>query len=332
MALPPKAVRRLLAPLQFAVVLGLLLLLLIALLVGLAPALFGRPRLARVAAFLLLYCLMELSTLVLGTVLWVRHAFRPGGHRDERWRLENETLLRKALETVLGAADRCLGFRIEVHPSSVLGGLAADPPVLVLARHGGPGDSFGLVHLLLTRYDRHPRIVLKDVLQLDPAIDLLLNRLGCCFINRRRHATEAMRRLVQDAGYRDALLVFPEGGNWTPKRWWRAVRRLWAERKLRAARAATLMAHVLPPRPAGVLACLEEKPDLAVVMIAHAGLDRIVSVRDGWRQLPFQRPMTVRLWPAVPPPSTEEGRIQWLTMEWAIVDEWIDLHTADQAR
>jgi 1-acyl-sn-glycerol-3-phosphate acyltransferase len=305
-------------------------LLLTAVLVGAVLGLFGgRRRLFRLAMFLFVYCVMELSTLVRGALLWVRHGFRNGGHHDQRWRDENEVLLREALGSVLGAARRYLGFRTEVHPSSVPGGLTADPPVLVLARHGGPGDSFSLVHLLLEHFDRHARVVLKDVLQLDPAVDLLLNRVGCCFINRRREdATQAMRRLVRGAGHRDAVLIFPEGGNWTPERWWRAIRHLWRERKLRAAHAATLMDHVLPPRPAGVLACLEET-DLAVVMVAHAGLDRIVTVREGWRQLPFERPMTVRLWPAQPPPSTEEERLEWLTMEWAIVDEWIDLHTAD---
>jgi 1-acyl-sn-glycerol-3-phosphate acyltransferase len=56
--------------------------------------------------------------------------------------------------------------------------LSEEGPVLVLARHGGPGDSFALVHLLLTRYHRSVRIVLKDILQLDPLIDVRLNRLG----------------------------------------------------------------------------------------------------------------------------------------------------------
>jgi hypothetical protein len=29
--------------------------------------------------------------------------------------------------------------------------------------------------------------------------------------------------------------------------------------------------HVLPPRPAGVLACLAARPDLDVVVVAHTG-------------------------------------------------------------
>lgn len=334
MPLPPRPIRRALAPLEIALILVLASLLLVALLAGILLAPFGRRRRPlRLAIFGLLYCTMELSTIVRGALLWARHVPRRGGRRDERWRLENEELLRKALDRVLGAAHRHLNFTLEVHPSSEARNLEADSPVLVLARHGGPGDSFSLVHLLLTRYRRHVRVVLKDVLQIDPAIDLILNRLGWCFLSRHReHAKDAMRKLVRTAGYRDAVLLFPEGGNWTPERRRRAIRRLRIERKLKAAHTATLMDHVLPPRPAGVLACLEEGPDLGVVVVAHAGLDRIVTVRAGWSELPFDCPMTVRIWPATPPPSTESERLAWLTTEWAIVDEWIDVHAEGRRR
>ena len=46
-------------------------------------------------------------------------------------------------------------------------------PLLVLSRHGGPGDSFLLVHEILSWSGRRPRIVLKDTLQFDPMIDVL---------------------------------------------------------------------------------------------------------------------------------------------------------------
>jgi hypothetical protein len=39
----------------------------------------------------------------------------------------------------------------------------------VLSRHAGPGDSFLLVHQLLSVYQRRPRVVMKATLQLDPS-------------------------------------------------------------------------------------------------------------------------------------------------------------------
>ena len=333
MPLPPRVLRRALAPVAVALLLALAAVLCVGLLVGIVMAPFGRRRRPlRLASFALAYNAMEVTVLLRGGLLWARHGFRRAGHHDARWKHDNEKLLRWALERVLGAAHTCVGFTTALHPQSVPGPLEQTQPVLVLARHSGIGDSFSLVHLLLNRYRRHVRVAMKDILQFDPAIDLLLNRLGCCFLNRRRtDATQAMRDLTADAGELDAVLLFPEGGNWTPERRRRAIRRLRRERKLRAAHIATLMDHVLPPHPAGVLACLGERPDLGVVVAAHAGLDRITTIRAGWRELPFCRPMTVRLWPAVPPPPTEEARVAWLTTEWAVVDEWVDAYHEEMA-
>ena len=56
-------------------------------------------------------------------------------------------------------------------------------PLLVFCRHAGPGDSFTLIYALMHWYDREPRVVLKDTLAWDPAIDVLLNRLPSRFIS-----------------------------------------------------------------------------------------------------------------------------------------------------
>ena len=272
--------------------------------------------------------------------------------RPESWTVAHERLLQWALGSILAWAGRCAGFRVVVESpvgepdrsgcSGVGGGLGgvgggtgsgldSDGPVVVLARHGGPGDSFALVHLLLDRYQRRVRIVLKDILQLDPALDILLNRLDCCFLPSKAGAGEDLpNRLAELAGAmhgRDALLVFPEGGNWTPGRRRRAIQRLRAGGEEAAADAAALMIHVLPPRPGGVLAVLDERPDVTVVLVAHAGLDRIVTAGQAWAALPLTTPMTVRAWPASPfPRSGHDAQLAWLTTEWAIVDEWIDAH------
>ena len=41
-------------------------------------------------------------------------------------------------------------------------------------------------------------------------------------------------------------------------------------------------------------------------------------------------PMTVRAWPTAEVPPDEEDRLAWLTLEWAVVDEWVDaFHAGD---
>jgi hypothetical protein len=91
--------------------------------------------------------------------------------------------------------------------------------------------------------------------------------------------------------------------------------------------------HLLPPRPAGVLACLDARPDLELVFVAHTGLEELVSPSQVWARLPFEIPMSVRWWRAGPRPATGDldGGQQWLDTEWAIIDEWIGTQ-ADKGR
>ena len=338
-SLPPRVVRRLLLPLSVLILVVLGAMVSLVGLVGiLAAPLTSRRRALRLSAFALSYCAVELVAVGAGGLLWLRRAIpgRRGLASEEQWDLANETLLAWAIGKVLSAGRRCLGFHVVVADSSDATELAGDDPVLVLARHAGPGDSFALVHLLLTRYHRRPRIVLKDILQLDPLIDLLLNRLGCCFLpsvsGDRPDVTERLAEMARSLRPREALLLFPEGANWTPLRRRRAIDRLHRDRKLDAARAADLMAHVLPPRPAGVFACLDARPGLRVVVVAHAGLDRVVNARQGWDLLPIKTPMKVRAWPTAEVPQDREALLPWLTLEWAVVDEWVDAFHAGALR
>jgi 1-acyl-sn-glycerol-3-phosphate acyltransferase len=332
----PRPVRRLLLPLDMVILVVLAALFATATAIGLVVApLTSRRRALRLSAFALSYVLVELASLTAATFLWIRHALPDRARHGwgPRWISANERLLGWALGQVLRAGQRCLGFEVLVVESSDTTALAGADPVLVLARHGGPGDSFALVHLLLTRYHRGVRIVLKDILQLDPLIDVLLNRLDCCFLPSPSgdggDMTVRLTAMARRLGPGEALLLFPEGANWTPHRRQRAINRLRRDRKAEAARAATLMTNVLPPRPGGVLACLDARPDLGVVVVAHAGLDRVVSARQAWDQLPITMPMKVRAWPTAEVPPGEEARLAWLTLEWAVVDEWVDAFHGD---
>jgi 1-acyl-sn-glycerol-3-phosphate acyltransferase len=299
-----------------------------------------RHRVPRLALFGLLYMVLNVGLLLGCTALWLRHPVA-ARRDDERWQAAHVGLLRRALGAIRSAATPLIGFTmlLEEPPGD---GELSNGPVLVLARHAGPGDSFALVDLLMSRYHRRPRIVLKQSLQWDPGLDVLLNRLSSCFLPSRSGAgddrSERMADLAVSLRGSDAMLVFPEGGNWTPRRYRRALARLrrqahrQADRQVAADAAAS--PNVLPPRPAGVLACLAARPDLDVVVAAHTGLEDLVSPALVWRALPLAgRPMTVRWWrvAARTIPSQPEEQYQWLRVQWAIVDSWIDARKAHAA-
>ncbi len=294
-----------------------------------------RRRLTRLALFGALYVLVDAFLLVCCACLWLAHPVP--ARRGERWADMHAALLRRALAVLVAAARPLFGFRVNVEelpePESM-----GDRPVLVLARHGGPGDSFAIVELLLSRLRRRPVIVLKDVLRWDPGLDVVLSRMPVCFLPARGAGRDLPGRIAAAArglGKRDAMLLFPEGGNWTPRRHRNALARLWARGRHAAAAKAAANRHVLPPQPAGVLACLGARPDLEVVVVAHTGLEDLVSAADVWRALPVTgRPMLMRWWqlPAADLPVDPDMRADWLDVQWAVVDSWIDARKAARQR
>ncbi|HEY8472100.1 MAG TPA: 1-acyl-sn-glycerol-3-phosphate acyltransferase [Natronosporangium sp.] len=206
-------------------------------------------------------------------------------------------------------------------------------PELVLCRHAGPGDSFILIHALVNWYNREPRIVLKDTLQWDPAIDVLLNRLPNQFLapghRRGDWSVERMAaELAADLDDNDVMVIFPEGGNFTPRRRLAAIHRLRSRGLTEHADRAEELRHVMAPQPGGVLAALDAAPKVGVIFVAHTGLERMVTVADVWRELPMDKQITMRFW-SVPPhevPTGREERIEWLYEWWRRIDDWIEAH------
>jgi 1-acyl-sn-glycerol-3-phosphate acyltransferase len=198
-------------------------------------------------------------------------------------------------------------------------------PLLVLSRHAGPGDSFLLIHALINWYGREPRIVHKRSLQWDPVIDILLHRLPSRFIVPGPEAERQIGELATGLDGDDALVIFPEGGNFTPERWRRGIARLRKMGLYRMARKAEAMRNVLAPRPGGVIAALDASPRANVALVGHTGVDHMRTVADVWRELPMDKIIMMQWW-LEPPEDVPEGsdaRIEWLYGWWARIDEWI---------
>jgi 1-acyl-sn-glycerol-3-phosphate acyltransferase len=332
---PPYWVRRgfhLLWPVTVVVLIVLLLPFYVA---GAVIAIFpGRRRLLRLVSFAMAYLATDLGILLGCWWLWLR---QPLPSRDVTvWRERHTALLRRALRVLAKASRSMVGFRVVVDA-----GPLPQPhrPLLILGRHAGPGDSFTLVNLILTTFGRRPKVVLKAAMQWDPGIDVLLNRLDCYFLPSTTGAgddrVEHVARLAASLAADEALLIFPEGGNWTPKRQERAVRYLLRTGQYERAREAQEEEHVLPPRPGGVLAALSARPDLDVVVLAHAGLDLLVSPADVWEAIPVvHRPMSIHWWVAEAGtiPADRTGILTWMDDTWAEVDGWVEAEHQQAAR
>lgn len=203
-------------------------------------------------------------------------------------------------------------------------------PLLVCSRHAGPGDSLVLMYALLHWYDREPRVVLKDTLEWDPMIDVLLHRVPSRFISGRpgEHVEEQIAQLAAGLDQNDAFVIFPEGGNFTPQRRTRAIESLRERGFHEMAARAEGMRNVLAPRPGGFLAALGAAPEADVLLVAHTGLDHLLTVGDVWRELPMDKEIVMRWWRVSRNeiPHGREEQIDWLYSWWADIDRWVEQH------
>ena len=158
--------------------------------------------------------------------LWVVSGF--GGRlRTEPYQSRHYAVMRWFLDLMYRGAERTYGLRVEVDEPEFTAAEAAarlTRPAIVLqpARRAR-----GLPPARAPAAERLPaaarEVVMKATLQLDPSVDIVGNRLPNVFIKGRQTGenifTREIRRLARGLDSNGALVIFPEGGNWTPHRW-----------------------------------------------------------------------------------------------------------------
>lgn len=336
MRLPARWVRRLLIwPLPLVLVVLYLatvpLLLIVAFV--LSYRLPGKLRPVRTLGLATTYLFAEAAATVAALVLWVGSGF--GWKLQAPWfQRAHYRVLRLTLAAVVGVGRRLFSLEIAAEGQD-LPGDDGDPateeaPLVVMSRHAGPADSILLLHEIMSWQGRQPRIVAKDLLQFDPVMDIFLNRLPNRFIAPNpkpgQRPVDAIRTLASGMTTRDALVIFPEGGNFTPDRRIRAIDRLRDGGHEVAAARAVKLRNVLPPRPAGTLAALAGAPDADAVFVAHTGLDELASIGDLWTSIPTSKTIEMA-WHVVPAstvPTSRDDQEEMLFLAWEAIDAWIE--------
>jgi len=278
---------------------------------GITGLLTRSSRPARTVALVMAYAVIELRTLA--KIL--------RGNRD------CDQLMRDILTSVYAAVRRILDVEVVLDPASATADkIPRDEPVIVLARHCGPGDSVLVAWLLVIEYGLQLRIVLKSVLQCEPVLDFA-GKLGClCFLSRGDRARRQVRRMAESLTGGQAMLLFPEGANFSWPRWRNAIAQLRSTRGFRAARRALRQSHTLPPRSGGAASAVAGAPNANMLVVTHNGFCADGRARPWW-QLPIHRQLLIRtvVVPAVRiPPPPRLG--PWLERTWTQVDAWVAAH------
>ena len=330
---PPKAIRRLV--LDPGLVLGVVLAALTLPLIVVGAAFVsryvpGKWRILRIVWFLFLYLLVEATALTMMFSLWLLSGFglkiEHPTFIDAHYRLMG-WMMRRIVATAK------FTFKLAILRDGTERGSAGSRPgrrpIMVLSRHAGPGDSILLMDALANTFARRPRIVLKEFLQWDPMIDVMLNRVPSAFVSGGREGRDELlatiRLMAETMDRDDAFVIFPEGANYTRRRARRSIEKLREIGRPDLAERAEQLENTLPPRSTGVMTALAAAPEgTDVFFVGHAGLETFVTPGDIWRGIPTDTNVAVRVWrvPAeeIPAPSHQEA---WLFDIWSEIDEWI---------
>jgi 1-acyl-sn-glycerol-3-phosphate acyltransferase len=327
--MPPTAIRR---PVTITVwlVVSVVCVLLSPLLLGLAlaaRALTGRPQPVIAARLILTYFAYELGALVGCGLLWLlAGSGRLVGNR--RWQMLHWRLLGWFVAGLARAGRDAFEIEVVGDPSpEAARALESDAPLIVFSRHAGPGDTVFIVEQLMSRFRRRPSVAFKESLLLDPCVDLLAHRLPQAMLDTsdREECEAIIEQVTRQLGARGTLLLFPEGGNFTPERRRSALARLRRKGRRQSAARAAGMPHVLPPQPSGALAALRARAGADIVFAAHTGLGLAAYPVQVWRDPPVGRTLLTRMWlvRSADVPAAADEQITWLYDWWKRIDDWI---------
>lgn len=282
-----------------------------------------RRRLASVRAFAMVhvFLLCEAAGIFATIWIWVRYRGDRAGFLDANYRLQAWWA-----STLYRAGVRLFSLNVEIEGVDV----AADGPVLVFSRHVSPIDNLIPAVLVAAEHGIRLRWVINRSLLRDPCLDIVGNRLPNCFVaNSSRDSEGEIRRveaLGHELGPRDGVLIFPEGGLFSPNKRWRVIERL-----EQGGGEAVLLEHarrltnVLPPRLGGSLALLDSARGVDVVFMAHTGLESAMQYHAILGGGLIGSTVRIRMWrvPGETIPATRDGRMDWLYERWHELDAWV---------
>lgn len=286
-------------------------------------------RFTRIVGLGIAFCVVEFFGLVMALLLWVASGFGLFMKSPPIQRL-HQIAFRIWLELITRAIETFLGFEF-VFPLEDLG----TGPLLVLSRHAGPGDALLIARSMMREHGHRIRMLGTTKLLWDPVFNHLVSRMPFYFCSQQQKDLDKdlvaiwhAAATVEDDG---VMIIFPEGGNFTPNRHRAAVERLESRGQLDRARRAAAMTHVLPPRTRATLAALDAAPESEVVIVAHVGLDDLLTLDDIWRQIPLNRTVRATYWRGFEDrrPDGAIATIDWLYRQWEMIDLWIRDNSPD---
>jgi 1-acyl-sn-glycerol-3-phosphate acyltransferase len=279
------------------------------------------PR-TRSLLFFLLYLSCELLGIYAALGAWV---FTLGGLfvGSQRWLRLHFWMQRQFTDALFWSSVRIFSMRIHVEGAEHL----HTRPFVMLIRHTSTADTVLASALLTNPHRVQLRYVLKRELLWDPCLDIFGQRLPNAFVGRGGvdsvHAIADVRALAKNLDQDSGVLIYPEGTRFTPEKL--------ASLRARGVAEAQDFTHVLPPRPGGTLALLEQAAQSGtdIVFVDHVGFEGAGTFASFWAGGLVRKAVKVRVRRAACAeiPTETEARLQWLHAQWQHTNAWVKAET-----
>lgn len=281
---------------------------------------FSRSRTVLFALWLLA---CEVFGVLAAGVLWVSHLVT-GSLAKPSFVEANAALQRVWTRAIFGAAVRLFGMSVRLEGFEE----TEHAPFLLFVRHVSTADTVIAAALIANPRKLLVRYVLKRELAWDPCLDIVGHRLPNVFVDRsgktRDAELERVANLAKDLDDRSAVLIYPEGTRFTPKKHAAAIAKLDGAGESELSAIAREYKNVLPPKLGGPLALLANAPGVDVVFVEHTGFEDVTSLRQIWRGALAGRTLKVRLRRVAAADIPHARREAWLFEEWRAMDHWVE--------
>lgn len=280
---------------------------------------YRRFAIVRGYTFLLLYLSCEVSGIAFCAWLLLRYSRTPATFIARNFALQCWWS-----RVLFYGGIRIYGMKVEADGLENV----AQGPMVAFVRHVSPFDNLVPSVHIADLYGIRLRWVMNHSLMRDPTIDILGNRLPNAFVTGLVRDIRQVRSLASGLGPRDGVLIYPEGGLFSPKNRQRLLDKLRAARDPHYERAAAFR-NVLPPRLGGALALLESNRSADVVFIVHTGLEE-AQYRKLLSGAFIGGTLRIHAWrvPASEIPADRKALTAWLFEQWTAADAWIEANRA----